>query len=201
MDTFKKICCIMAFCLGCFSGISQNDKLVMSSKGSFDKKELRDILDFQGMDYYKVSISGEQLKNKNYYIVSKEFWKGKIKKTDTIFDSRQHEVFRIGKDTLAFRIMSGKTSEKNLRVQFFFERFGINRNFKCTKSDAYSLRDSGTLSKINFGKPFYAFACILPTEHKDGSKSWCEVDADADMENWGKNLGIEHYLLFEMKFY
>lgn len=174
----------------------------METKGSFDNKEFRSLLDFEGIDYYKVAIWGENMKGKKYSIVSKEIWNGKTKKTDTVFDSREHAMFKMQKDTLAFTVMSGKTQAKNLRVQFNFGRFGITRNYRSTKSDEYSLRDFGTRSPIHVSTSFYAFACILPTEHKDGSKSWCEVESNGeDIENWGKKFGIEHYLLFEMRFY
>lgn len=174
--------------------------LKMTSKGSFDNRELRTLLSFQNMDYYNISISGEKLKGKNYYILSREIWNGTIKKTDTIFSSRDIEMFRVSKDTLSFQVISGKTSDKNLRVMFSFDRFAITRNFKCTKSSEYSLRDFGSHVSIETGKPFYALAYILPTEHKDGSKSWCEVEADGtDIEKWGQKFGIKHYVLFEMK--
>ena len=42
---------------------------------------------------------------------------------------------------------------------------------------------------------------ILPYE-KDGFKYFCAVDnSGIDVENWGKEFGIEHYIIFEMKFY
>lgn len=187
---------LSAFCL---FGISASSQIKMETKGSYDNKEFRNLLDFEGIDYYKVVIHGENMKGKNYSIVSKEIWNGKVKKTDTIFNSRELEMFKIEKDSLVFVVMSGKTDAKNLKIHFNFGRFGITRNYKCTKSDEYSLRDFGTRAPISVDKPFYAFACILPTEHKDGSKSWCEVEANGDdIENWGKKFGIGHYLLFEM---
>ncbi len=188
----------LAFCL---IGTLSFAQMKMDTKGSFENKEFRNLLNFYQTDYFKVAISGENLKGKNYTIVSKEIWKGKVKKVDTIFNSKEHEIFKVGGDSLIFTVMSGKTDAKNLRVQFNFNRFGITRNYKCSKSDDYSLRDFGTRMPISVGKPFYAFACILPTEHKDGSKSWCEVEsAGTDIESWGKKFKIEHYLLFEMQF-
>ncbi|RZJ73963.1 hypothetical protein [Flavobacterium sp.] len=187
--------------LFCLIGTISIAQLKMDATGSYENKEFRNLLEFEEIDYYKVAISGENVKGRNYSIVSKEIWKGKVKKVDTIFNSREHEVFKIDNDSLLFTVMSGKTDAKNLRIKFNFGRFGISRNYKSTKSDEYSLRDFGTRMPISVGKPFYAFAYILPTEHKDGSKSWCEVEADGtDIENWGKKFNIEHYLLFEMKF-
>lgn len=197
--TFKFRIAIAASVLCLNIGFGQ--KMKMTSDGSFDNKEFRDLIQFSEMDYFKVLISAENLKGKNYYILSKEIWKGKLKKTDTVFNSRQHEIFKVAADTLRFTVLSGKTDAKNIRVRFDFGRFSVVKNYRSTKSNEYSLRNFGTQLEPSVGNPFYAFACILPNEHEDGSKSWCEVDAaGSDIENWGKKFGIEHYLLFEMRF-
>jgi hypothetical protein len=201
MKTVKEVLLVIAVILSGAIASAQDTAIKMSSKGSFDNKELRDLLYFHNLDYYKISIAGSDLKGTNYYIVAKEIWNGKIKKADTIFKSTQLEMFKIATDTLSFRIISGKTDDKNLRVRFDFGRFSLTENYKCTRSDQYSLRDFGSNHKIEIGKPFYAFAYILPTEHKDGSKSWCEVEADGNIEDWGTKFGIKHYLLFEMEFF
>lgn len=187
--------------LGISIASSAQSDVKMTTKGSFDNKEMRQLLQFHNMDYYDVKMAGP-LTDRNFTIVSKEIWKGKIKKIDTIFDSRLYEIFRIKSDTLKFTAIAGKTDERNLRVQFGFDRFSIVRNYKSTKSSAYSLRDFGRQLPITLGKSFYAFAYILPTKHADGSSSWCEVEAAGDdIENWGQKFDIEHYLLFEMTFH
>jgi len=179
---------------------SGQSDIKMTTKGSFDDKVLRELLSFNDMDFYNVKMEGK-LAGHHFTIVSKEIWNGKLKKVDTLFNSKQYEMFRIASDTLRFSAISGKTSNRNLKVRFSFDRFSIARNYKSSKSDAYSLRDFGTQLPISVGKPFYAFAYILPTRHADGSSSWCEVEASGDdIENWGKKFNIEHYILFEMKF-
>jgi hypothetical protein len=51
-----------------------------------------------------------------------------------------------------------------------------------------------------FDEKFYLLAYILPYE-KDGTKYWCAVESSGkDIENWGKEFNIEHYLVFEMLF-
>lgn len=191
-------CCL---CIVADGNAQKTQTFTMSSAGSFANEELRNLLNFMEFDYYRIAISGSGLKGKNYRIVSKEIWNGKVKKTDTVFNSKDNAVFKVASDTLSFSVFAGKTDEKNLKVRFSFERFGLVRNYKSTASKDYSLRDFGSHQVIEAGKPFYAFAYILPTEHEDGSKSWCEVEADGnDVEDWGKKFGIKHYLLFEMCF-
>lgn len=54
---------------------------------------------------------------------------------------------------------------------------------------------------IETGKPFYAFAYILPYE-KDGYKYYCAVESSGkDIEQWGAEFGIKHYILFEINLY
>ncbi|RZJ68151.1 MAG: hypothetical protein EOO45_15010 [Flavobacterium sp.] len=68
-------------------------------------------------------------------------------------------------------------------------------------SDDYSLRILERESNIEPGKPFYAFSYILPYE-KDGFKYYCAVEGSGkDVEKWGTEFDIEHYILFEMTFF
>ena len=42
---------------------------------------------------------------------------------------------------------------------------------------------------------------LLPYE-KDGYKQYCAVESsDIEIESWGKEFGIKHYILFEMNFF
>ncbi|MFT5847399.1 MAG: hypothetical protein ACJARX_000831 [Psychroserpens sp.] len=57
------------------------------------------------------------------------------------------------------------------------------------------------LLKTNKNEKFYFLASILPYKKEDGSKSYCEVGTSGDSaEELGDKFGIEHYLLFEIKF-
>lgn len=182
----------------------QTGSVVMTTKPLSENQEMRDLMRFNNLDYYQVNLTGEKIKGKNYSITVKEIWKGKIKSTDVIFNSATRDSWAgpLNSDVLPFRIMAAKSEKEKIKLSLFFDRFGINKEYKSTASDNYSLRDFGTQLPIEPNKPFYAFAYILPTEHKDGSMSWCEVDSSGkDIEKWGQEFGIEHYLLIEMNFF
>jgi hypothetical protein len=162
--------------------------------------EMQALAEWQNLDYHKIKFTGNQLKGKNYYIVSKEFWKGEITKSDTIFKSGQLIFQPVQSDTLAFTILGGRTSDKSLRADFKFDRFSIEADFDCKNTNDYSLRVHEWLP-IEPGQPFYAFSYILPYE-KGEYKFYCAVEGSGkDMEKWYEEFGIEHYVLFEMKFY
>ncbi len=166
-------------------------------------KDLGRLANWEGIHYYKVKFAGRQLQGKNYSVITKEIWNGKVKKVDTLFNSASSEFFEpIKGDTLALTMMSGKSSEKSLKTEFYFDRFSIASEYLTTNSDDYSMRIlDGYKREIEIGKPFYAFAYILPYE-KDGAKYYCAVEGSGkDIEKWGTEFGIEHYILYEMRFF
>ncbi len=166
-----------------------------------NQMELADLRSWLEIGYQPVYFNGPGIQGKDYYIVMKEIWYGTVKKTDTIVNTPSSQFFEPVKDTLKLTVMSGKSSQKSLRVQFNFERFSINTECLATLSDDYSMRVFGTHVTIEPNKPFYAFAYILPYE-KDNNKYYCAVEGSGkDIESWGKEFGIEHYVLFEMCFF
>lgn len=163
--------------------------------------EMQRLAEWQHLDYQKVKFTGPQLKGRNYYIVSKEFHKGEITKTDTLFKTGKFMFFEpVKTDTLSFSIMGGRTSDTSLKAEFKFDRFSIEADFDCKDTNDYSLRVHEWLP-IEPGQPFYAFSYILPYE-KGEYKYYCAVEGSGkDMEKWYQEFGIEHYVLFEMNFY
>lgn len=209
---------LLAVALICFSCLtaqqSQKSKinfntttdLKMTTEYSSDNYELRDILDFEGIDYIKINFNGENLKGKSYKITVKEIWNGKVKSESIVLDSKNLGVpdFETLKaPEFKMRVVAKHTDDNKLKMQFKFPRFTINKEYNAIKSDQYSLRNIADESnlEVKYNEAFYLLAYILPYERGDGSSSWCEVGtAGKDVENWGKKFEIKHYLLFEMKF-
>jgi hypothetical protein len=150
-----------------FSQTEKKNEIKMTSDYSSDNTEIRDILQFQGIEYLKLSFKGKELADKSYHLTVKEIWDGKVKSDSTIMNNKtiQFEQFQKINDTVFnLKIISKLTTE------------------------------------IKYGEKFYLLAYILPYE-KDGAKYWCAVESSGkDIENWGKEFGIEHYLVFEMIF-
>ncbi len=184
--------------------LAQSD-VKMKSDYSSDNPEIRDILQFEGIEYLKLSFTGKDLTNKSYHLSVKEIWNGKIKSDSTITNSAKIPVPQFQKinDTiLNLKVISKLTVENKLRMTFKFPRFSTTREFDAIKTNEYSLRNVAKTSKteIKYGKKFYLLAYILPYE-KDKYKYYCAVESSGkDIENWGKEFGIKHYLVFEMIF-
>lgn len=173
----------------------------MKTKIYSDNEEIKNLMRFQEIDYYKIKFNGD-LNGKNYAIIAKEIWNGKISKIDTLIDtSKEKFVKPISGDSLQFIVIASKSSKKELKIKFEFDRFSLNKKYKSTTSNDYSLRDFGVQMPITADQKFYSFAYILPYEDKSGYKSWCAVESSGkDIENWGKEFGLRHYILFEMIF-
>lgn len=187
-------------------GQNPDDDLKMISSYSSENPEIHDILEFEGIEYLKIQFIGSELKNKSYHLTVKEIWDGKIVSDNTIVNSAisPYEQFQKVNDTVFnIKVISKKTNKNKLKMTFKLPRFMINREFNAIDTDDYSLRNIAEESKMEvcYDKKFYLLAYILPYEREDGSKSWCDVGASGkNIENWGKEFGIKHYLIFEMKF-
>lgn len=174
--------------------------IVMTTKGP-ESEELGYLMRFQGIDYFDADFQGSELVGKDYLFLVKEIWNGEIRKIDTLVNSaRSSRVRPLQEGEMNLKILAQKTEDNKLKMYFRFPQFSRTIFFDATESNAYSLRDIGIQQKIEPGKSFYAFAYILPYE-KDGWQLYCEVDSSGtDVEQWGQVFGIEHYVVFEMKF-
>ena len=187
-------------------GQTSNNSLKMISEFSSDNVEVRNFLEFENIDYYKIKFIGNELKNKSYQLSVKEIWDGKIVSDSIILNSKDllfKQYQAINDSILDLTVISRLTDDKKLKMMFKFKQFSISREFKALDSDDYSLRNIAEESNMTIGynKKFYLLTYILPYERQDGSKSWCDVGTDGmDIENWGQKFGIKHYLIFEMKF-
>lgn len=180
--------------------------LNMETEYASDTIELRDLLSFEGIDYMKIKFFGKELKGKSYHLTVKEIWNGKVVSDTTVLNSKTLGIpqFETLTDSvLKMRVISKRTQDNKLKLTFKFPRFSVTKSYDAIASDDYSLRNLADESnlKIGYHEKFYFLAYILPYEREDGSKSWCEVGTSGDaIEKWGETFGIEHYLLFEMKF-
>lgn len=177
----------------------------MKSDYSSDNPEIRDILQFEGIEYFKLSFTGKDLANKSYHLSVKEVWNGKIKSDSTIINSAEMPAPQFQKinDTIfKLKVISKLMDNNKLKVTFKFPRFSTTREFDAVKSKDYSLRNvaKANATNIKYNEKFYLLAYILPYE-KDRYKYYCAVESSGkDIESWGKEFEIEHYLIFEMIF-
>jgi len=182
--------------------VSQNKQapIRMISEYSSENTEIKDLFIFENIDYYKLTFVGKELKGKYFSIVVKEYWDGELTRIDTLTNTAKYEQLKLSKKKLKVNVMGRRTPDKKLTLFFRFPWFGTIKSYDALESYDYSLKVIGTKMNIVPNESFYMMAYILPYV-EGGSKHWCTVDdSGKDVENWGKEFGIEHYLTFEMKF-
>lgn len=188
-----------------FSQTKKTNDIKMTSDYGSNNSEIADILQFEGIEYLKLSFAGKELANKSYHLSVKDIWNGEIKSDSTIINSAEmpfEQLQKINDTIFRLKVISKLTKDNKLKMTFKFPRFSTTKEFDAIKSNDYSLRNVAESSAMDiiYNEKFYLLAYILPYE-KDGSKYWCAVESSGkDIENWGKEFGIEHYLVFEMIF-
>lgn len=203
----KKIILILTLLIVMTLLFGQNNKnrIVLTTDKTVDDSDITRLLRFEGIQFLKMSFNGDELVNKSYHITVKEIWDGKIKSESDIINSTTSPVEkykRISDTIFTIDIISKLTLKNKLKMSFHFPGFTTERQFDAIESDDYSLRNLVEVNKtkIELGKKFYLLAYILPYE-KDGVSYWCAVENSGKViENWGKEFGIKHYLVFEMIF-
>ena len=125
-------------------GQTSYNGLKMISDYSSNNPEIRDILQFEGIEYLKLKFVGKELKNKSYQLTVKEIWDGKIVRDTIVFDSKTIgiEQFEKVNDTiLNLKVISKLTNKNKLRMTFKFPRFSINKEYDAIVTpDVASLR-------------------------------------------------------------
>ena len=172
-----------------------------------ENQELVDFFRFERIQYEKLSFTSKELKGKTFRLSVKEIWDGEVTKDSTFFDSRNADnnlppgyTFTVSiNDTIStMRVISKMTEDCKLKMQFSFAGCSLTKNFDAISSNDYSLRKAIERKTVEFGRKFYAFVYMLPYE-KDNMKHYCAVETSGkEIETWGKEFGIKHYLIFEM---
>jgi len=170
------------------------------------EKEINDVRFHQTIDE-KYSFTGKELKDKTYSLSVKEVLNGKITRDSTFFDSKNDwygmdvpssfkivgdSIFTVGVNPhLAFEDSS------KLKVQFIFpQRFIITRYFDAIYPKEYRTKQTVWSKMGQIDDNIYAMVCILPSDVKWDTNIGMR---GKDIETWGKDFGINHYIVFEIK--
>ena len=179
-----------------------SNKIKMETYWGSSNQELQDILNFQDINYLKSNFTSPELKGKNYQIISKEVWGGRIIKVDTLINTMTNQrAPSIKSDTLSLRITASKTKDDELKVYFKMPGISIVPHFEALNREDYLFTNIGSDQEIAIGKSFYPFVYMLPYEDENDLMNYCTVnDSGIDVESWGTDFGLKHYIIFEMLF-
>lgn len=186
------------------SGFAQSD-IKMQSKYGSENIDLLSVLRFEEIGLSKLIFSGIDLKGKNYQISVKRFDKGKLTKTEIVFDSKEDEYFRIKSDKFVFRVLTKITARQTAKFDFQFDGFSKAREYKVGKNQqGFAQKDFlGSYKEVSIplNASIYILTLMMPYQKKDGSKQYCEVaQSGVNPEEFGTKYGIPTYFLIDIKF-
>ncbi|QEC41536.1 hypothetical protein [Pseudobacter ginsenosidimutans] len=167
-------------------------------------RELQDLIQLENIDYQTITFTGSSLIGKHFIVTAKEIWSGEVTTTSIIANSLSRKP--IADSVFEVRVISKLDEQKNISMHFHFPDLMARKQFKTTGSALYSLRNVLLDSKKPFvtGKRQYFLAHILPipVPGSPDMLSYCNVDdSGEDVMNWGKKLGIPHYIVFELEIF
>lgn len=160
----------------------------------------------ENIDYQKITFESPELRGKNFALRTLEIWEGEVRDSALIYSSTQRKP--IADSVFEVRVITKITDDKQIQIHFHTPGATLRKMYKTIPEQAalYSLRNVVRDSKqpIVFGETFYLMAYILPIADpkRPGWLSYCDVDnSGEDVREWGRKLGIEHYIVFEMVFH
>lgn len=200
---------VTGFLLGlCVIRTSLAQEIKMQAELGVEDKVINYILDFQNISIEHFKFYGEGLKGKVPIITLKEFKKGKLIKTETLFngeESRAH--FEIDSSYFDFRFFASLDNEnRQFKTWIRAYRFGAGRKqYVLTKDKfGYAMKDFfGGKKELMFGAKdeIPLLAIITPHKQENGWGSYCEVvQSGVKPEDLGKHFGIPHYFLVTVSF-
>lgn len=203
----KKLLLLLAIIFLLMTNIFATESdIKMQFNYKYDSPDILSILRFEGINFDKVTFVGEDLKEKHFIISIKEFTNGKFAKQIVALDSNElGDLGKIKSNTFSFRVLSKRTIDNLARFQFQFDRFSSEKEFKVgEKLNGFVMKNflgAKTETPIPVNESTYIMTYMMPYDHKDGSKSYCEVaQSGINPEEFGTKYAIPTYFLIDIKF-
>jgi hypothetical protein len=193
-----------AFILLAATAFAQSN-IKMSARYGSENVDLQSILQFENIGLNKLEFTGGDLKNRDFQISIKEFVKGRLTRSDVVFDSREDAYFKIKSERFVFRVLTKTTSENTVKFDFQFDGFSKAKEYKVAAGQKeFALKTflgSRTELSIPLNTNTYILTYMMPYVRNDGSKQYCEVvQAGVAAEELGTKYAIPRYFLIDIKF-
>ncbi len=168
--------------------------------------DLASVLYFEDLALNKLIFSGEELVNRDFQINIKKLVKGKLVKSEIVFDSKtEGDYFKIRSNKFIFRVLSKITEKGTAKFQFQFNGFTVQKKYKVGKNETeFAQKDflgANSEIAIPLNKKTYILTYMMPYLKKDGSKQYCEVvQTGVSPEKLGRKYSIPTYFLIDIIF-
>lgn len=172
--------------------------------------EISDVADLMAMTnirYEKVLFTSKNLIGKNYAIRVLDIWDGEVRDSTVLINSIKSKK-TIADSVFELRVAHQLDADGNIVIRFATPLGATKKVFKTVpeKGFIYSLRNLVTQNKesVAVGKTFYLMAFVQPIADpaRPGVWSYCNVEnSGEDVRGWGKKLGLDHYIVYQMSFF
>lgn len=201
----KTLLSLLLVSLSLLSNTFAQSGIKMRVEYGSDNPDLMSVLYFENIGLAKMKFSGSDLKDKDFQITIKEFVRGKLTKTEVVFDSKEDAYFKIKSDKFGFRVLTKRTLENAVRFDFQFDGFSKQKEYKVAAGQKEFALKSFLGSSPELSVPLntgtYILTYMMPYVKEDGSKQYCEVaQSDVRPEDFGKKYKIPTYFLIDIKF-
>lgn len=190
------------------SDAQMTDSIEVKANYGSKLEDVKLLMELDHIDYYKVQFKNTTPKKLFLFLTTKEYWKGKVTKLDTILPLEDaKENFVVSKnDSSNILTLLTKPNKDNILFDFRFLGMSFPRKYKRIVSDEYSLRDglvtNEVFKKIPIDKTIPLFVYSLPYEDpkNPGYLYYCALTANGvPPEKWWIKYKVTHYIVVEMK--
>lgn len=192
----------------CFSIAQTLDSLFAKAEYGSKIKDVQLLMRIDSIDYYRVSFLPKHLKKQTYLMFyTKEYWKGKVVKSDTLFTTEMAKEYLSLKDVDSTKNLSLLTKPKGDSITFHYNLLGLEfkKNYKRKHNDQYSLRDGLVTNEkfksipVNKTLPLFVYSLPYEDPKRPGYLFYCELTAlGIPPDKWWDKYKIEHYIVVEM---
>jgi hypothetical protein len=186
-------------------GLGQGAKATLTFEYPEMNTDVRSLIRFQKIGIDKLRFSGEALTGKAYELWVRRIDDGKETMSSALIDSGPlGSLGQVKGGELTVTLVS-QVREGQAKISAQFPRFSIDKVFDARESkyDYVMKNFLGAETKIEFDptKEMTFMAFLLPTEHGDGSASYCEVaQSGVEPKQLGEKFKIPTYFLISIKF-
>lgn len=163
----------------------------------------RDLKAFENIVYYNFDFVSDQEKNLHFQIIEKEFDKGILTQDKIYFDSKNVPE-QLLSNTVSVGLLSKYTSSENYKSMMrFYNIFSMNRNYELEEQNQHSFKIFiNVAQKFQLNKTYLFAGIIKPIKIDVNTYRDCDFSIALDKyEQWYDVFGLDHYYIYEIKFY
>lgn len=182
------------------------DSLRITIKYGADDPDLRFYMMSNNHDLFKIGLHNDCKESIKISIICKEIKEGVLIQKDTLTSWKYFPKLVLKSlDSLNLSVLTSHITKDSLRFNFEFDKGGsISYHASKLNSDLYSLRDAinSDNSQVKLPKgssTFLVYSLPYVDPKNPNILYYCELTArGVSPENWYKEYGIKHYIIFDL---